>query len=187
MTEDKIQDLLRDADRTLGPPVPVSVELSVIYDRAKKRQLARLATSLGAGVVLIAVGFCALTAVDKSREKERIAALQMQVKQLQVRTDATLKLIEEVLESERRQRQLDKLYAELASIPDPLEEIQTQVDKTGFILVYQADQMYREFKLIDSASRMYRRVIELFPQSRWAAVARQRLSEIQESQPNRQI
>lgn len=187
MTEDKIQDLLRDADRTLGPPIAVSVELSTIRGRARKRQLSRIATSLGAGVVLIAVGFCALTAVDKSREKERIAALQMQVKRLQVQTDATLKLIEEVLESERRQRQLDKLYAELASIPDPLEEIRTQVDETGFILVYQADQMYRELKLIDSASRMYRRVIELFPQSRWAAVARQRLSEIQESQPNRQI
>jgi len=142
---------------------------------------------LGAGVVLIALAFCILTAVDKSREKEKIAAMQMQVKQLQVQTDATLRLIQEVLQDERRQRRLDKLYAELASIPDPLEEIQTQVDKTGFILVYQADQMYREFKLIDSASRMYRRVIELFPQSRWAEVARQRLSQIQESQPNRQI
>ena len=187
MTEDKIQDLLQNADRTVGPPVLVSVELSAIRGRARRRQLARLATYLGAGVVLIALGFCVLTAVDKSREKEKIAPLQMQVKQLQKQTDATLKLIEEVLESERRQRQLDKLYAELASIPDPLEEIQTQVDKTGFILVYQADQMYRELKLIDSASRMYQRVIELFPQSRWAAVARQRLSEIQESQPNKQI
>lgn len=190
MTENRLRNLLQGADRTAGPPVQVSVDLSVIHRRARRRHLVTLLVPVAAAaVILVALGVwgVSIRLGKTASEQKRIASLQMEVKQLQLQTDATLKLIEEVLESERRQRQLDKLYAELASIPDPLEEIQTQVDKTGFILVYQADQMYRELKLIDSASRMYRRVIELFPQSRWAAVARQRLSEIQESQPNKQI
>jgi TolA-binding protein len=190
VTEDKIQHLIQSADRTAGPPVQVSVDLSVIQHRVHRRHLVTLVVpAVAAAVILVALGVLGVSIRlgKTASEQGKITPLQMQVKQLQLQTDATLKLIQEVLENERRQCQLDKLYAELASIPDPLEEIQTQVDKTGFILVYQADQMYRELKLIDSASRMYRRVIELFPQSRWAAVARQRLSEIQESQPNKQI
>jgi outer membrane protein assembly factor BamD (BamD/ComL family) len=85
-----------------------------------------------------------------------------------------------VLEKEQKQRSLDELEAQLASIPDPLEEIQKQVDKTAFILVYQADRLYRELNRTDSAVETYNRVIELFPKNRWAQVARQRLSEIEE-------
>lgn len=178
MTEDKIQDLLQNADRTLGPPVPVSVELSAIRGRARKRQLARLTTSLGAGVVLVALGFCALTAVDKSREREKIALLQIQIKQLQVRTNATVKLIEEVLENEQKQRRLNELQAQIINTPDPLEEVQQQVDKAAFILVYHADRLCQELNQTDSAIRTYNRVIEFFPKNRWAEVARQRLLEI---------
>lgn len=190
MIEDKIHNLLRDADRTAGLPAPVSVTLSVIQHRVHRRHLVTLVVPpAAAAVVLIGLAVLGISIRlgKTASEQKKIASLQMEVKQLQVRTDATLKLIQEVLDDERRQRRLDELYAELASIPDPLEEIQTQVDKTGFILVYQADQMYRELKSIDSASRMYRRVIEFFPQSRWAAVARQRLSEMQKSQHNKQI
>jgi tetratricopeptide (TPR) repeat protein len=116
---------------------------------------------------------------ETRREQKRIVALEDQVRQLQARTDAALSLIREVLEDERRQRRLEELEAQLASIPDPLEEIQKQVDKTAFILVYQADRMYRELNQTDSAVENYLRVIELFPKNRWARVARQRLSEIE--------
>ena len=111
--------------------------------------------------------------------------LQSQVRQLQARTDAAFNFIQQVLEEERRQNQLDKLEAQLASIPDPLEEVQKQVDKTAFILVYQADRMYRELSQTDSAVENYKRVIELFPDNRWAKVARQRLSEIKNEKTNK--
>ena len=64
------------------------------------------------------------------------------------------------------------------------QEIRKQVDKTAFILVYQANRMYSELDQKDSAIQEYNRVIELFPQSRWAEVARQRISEIQNEQTN---
>jgi outer membrane protein assembly factor BamD (BamD/ComL family) len=84
-----------------------------------------------------------------------------------------------VLDEERRQSRLNELEAQLASIPDPLEEVQKQVDKTAFILVYQADRLYRELNQTDSAVENYNRVIKLFPENQWAKVARQRLSEIE--------
>lgn len=105
--------------------------------------------------------------------------LDAQVKQLQASTDAALKLIQQVLEDERRQQRLYELEAQLASIPDPLEKLEKQVDKTAYILIYQADRLYRELNQTDSAVESYNRVIELFPENRWANVARKRLTEIE--------
>jgi tetratricopeptide (TPR) repeat protein len=116
---------------------------------------------------------------------QRIASLEEQVKQLQAQTDATLKLVREVLDQDRQQRRLASLEAELASIPDPKKEIDRQVDKTAFLLVYQADKLYKELNQTDSAVRAYKEVIQLFPTNQWANVARERLSQIEQRQFNK--
>ena len=116
---------------------------------------------------------------EPAEEQEKIALLETKIRQLQARTDAALSLIHQVLEDEQRQSRLDELQAQLANIPDPLEEVRRQVDKTAFFLVYQADRLYRELNQTDSAVENYNRVIELFPENRWAKVARQRLTEIE--------
>jgi len=183
MTEDKIKNLLYEADKTAGGPVPLSSNLAAtVRRRASRRQTANLAFRVAAAaVILFALGIWSFN-VKKTRDRQRIVALEMQIKELKTQTDATLNLIREVLDEERKQRRLNELQAQLASYTDPLEEIRKQVDKTAFILVYQANRMYRELDQKDSAIKAYKRVIELFPQSRWAEVARQRLSEIQKNQ-----
>ncbi|MHC4642581.1 MAG: hypothetical protein ACYS32_13125 [Planctomycetota bacterium] len=185
MTEDKIKNLLQEADHMAGEPASLSTNLAfAVRRRANRRQTVNLAARIAAAaVVVIALGVWSFTA-KKARDRQRIVALEMQIEQLRVQTDATLNLIREVLDEERKQRRLQELQAQLASIPDPLEEIQKQVDKTAFILVYRANRMYRELDQKDSAIQAYNRVIELFPQSRWAEVARQRLSEIKNNQLN---
>jgi hypothetical protein len=178
MTEDKIKNLLQKADQTAGGPVPVSIDFSAVRRRAGRRQTINLAARVAAAaVVVIALGIWSFTA-KKTRDRQRIVALEMQVEQLRAQTDATLKLIREVLDEERKQRRLNELQAQLASYSNPLEEIQKEVDKTAFILVYQANRMYSELDQKDAAIQAYNRVIEFFPQSRWAEVARQRLLEI---------
>jgi len=181
MTEDKIKNLLQEADRMVGLPSPVSAELcAAVRRRAHRRHFVNLAAPLAAAaVVLIAAGIWNFAIRTTETAPERIALLETQLKQLQVRTDAALTLIQEVLVEEQKQHSLDELEVQLASIPDPLEEIQKQVDKTAFILVYHADRLYRELNRTDSAVETYNRVIELFPKNRWAQVARQRLSEIE--------
>jgi len=189
MREDKIPSLLRDADRTAGPPNPVSVDFSAIRRRARQRRLVRSVVPLAAAaVVLVALSiWTAVIRTDRAAgEQEKIAALENEVRVLQARTDAALKLIRQMVENEQRQRRLDQLQAELTSIPDPLEEVQKQVETTAFIMVYQADRMYRELDQRDSAIRAYRRTIELFPQTESAEAARQRLKQI-ETESRKQI
>ncbi|MHC4807604.1 MAG: hypothetical protein ACYTBX_15280, partial [Planctomycetota bacterium] len=182
MTKDKIENLLQKADQMAGDPTPVSANLSaVVRRRAHRRRIATFAAPLAAAaVVLIALGIWGLIInfSEKTDEQRRVA----QIKQSQARSDASLKLPQEVVENGRRQQRLDELEAQLASIPDPIEEIQKQVDKTAFILVYQADRMYRELDLKASAIQTYKRVIQLFGQTKRAEVARNRLAEIKNNQ-----
>jgi len=182
MTENEIKKLLREADKTAGGHALVHVNLSAIRRRAGRRNMVILVAPLAAAAVLmVALSILALMfrTTEPTQEQEKIALLETQIKQLQARTDAALGFIHEVLDEERRQSRLNELEAQLASIPDPLEEVQKQVDKTAFILVYQADRLYRELNQTDSAVENYNRVIKLFPENQWAKVARQRLSEIE--------
>ena len=191
MTEDEIKKLLQNADKTAGGIAPVIVNLPAIRRRAGRKNIIMLVAPLASAAVLM-VALCILAPVfrttEPTEEQKKITLLETRIKQLQARTDAALGLIQEVLEEERRQSRLDELNARLASIPDPLEEVQNQVDKTAFILVYQADRLYRELNQTNSAVENYKRVIELFPENQWAKVARQRLSEIENKKnPMKQI
>lgn len=180
---DNIENLLRKADKTAGPPAQPSVNISIIRSRANRGRVMNAAAPLAAAAVLmVALGVWAvmIKTTETRHEQERVVALEAQIKQLQARTDATLELIHEVLEYERRQRKLDELQAELASVPDSLDEVNRQVDRAAFILVYQADRLYRELKQTESAVDAYNRVIRLFPDNQWAKVARQRLEEIKD-------
>jgi len=187
MTQDRLGKLLKDADRAAGPPAQVHVNLAGLRRRAHRRTFVRLVSPLAAAVLLLALGLWNRTVKtpDQNDEQQKIASLQAQVKQLQARTDAAVNLIQQVLEDEARRQRLDELEAQLASIPDPLEELQKQVDKTAYVLVYQADRLYRELNQTDSAIENYNRVIELFPQNRWAKVARQRLEEIENAKSDK--
>ncbi|MHC4706853.1 MAG: tetratricopeptide repeat protein [Planctomycetota bacterium] len=191
MEEDKIKSLLQKADRIAGQPAHVPANLAAdVRRRAKQRRFVRLAAPLAAAaMVLIAFGIYQLVDTNGGGTNEEIrhAALNAEVEQLRAQTDATLKLVREVIENQRRRSQLQALEAKLASIPDPLEQMQRQADKTAFILVYQANQMYEELDRKDSAIQTYNRVIELFPQSKWAEVARERLLKIQNNSVNNSI
>ncbi|MHC4205272.1 MAG: hypothetical protein ACYSTT_11535 [Planctomycetota bacterium] len=182
MTEDKIKNLLQRVDRAAGGIAPFKVNVSAIRRRAGRRNMINLVAPLAsAAVLVVALSFLTLmfSNTEPTQEQQKIVLLETRIKQLQARTDAALSLIQEVLEDERRQSRLDELHARLASIADPLEEVRNQVDKTAFILVYEADRLYNELNQTDSAVENYNRVIELFPENRWAKVARQRLSEIE--------
>jgi tetratricopeptide (TPR) repeat protein len=188
MTEDEIKTLLQQADKTAGGPEPVRMNFPAIRRRANRKNMIILAAPLAsAAVLMVALSILALMfrTAEPTGEQKKIALLESRIKQLQARTDAALSLIHQVLDEERRQSRLDELQAQLASIPDPLEEVQNQVDKAAFVLVYQADRLYRELNQTDSAVENYNRVIGLFPDNRWAKVARQRLSEIKNEKSNK--
>lgn len=188
MTEDKIRDLLKRADQTAGRPVMFPLSASAIRRRAFRRRVtgyAACTTVAAALLYVLAVGNFSTPVIRQSTTREGMASLQSQIEQLQASTDATLKLVHDVLESERKQHRLDQLQVQLASIRDPREQIQKEVDRTAFILVYQADRLHRELSQTDAAVETYNRVIELFPETQWAQVARQRLSDIENKKYNK--
>jgi len=183
MNEERIERLLRSADDLAGPPVFDQITVVEVRRRVHRRRIVRTAMPLTAAAV-VAVTIAVLTLSTKEREPgmvsepQKIASLEEQVRQLQERTDATLKLVQEVLDQDRRQRRLAAAEAELASIPDPMEQVERQVDKTAFLLIYRADQLYKELNRTESAVAAYKEIIQLFPTNRWAEVARERLAEI---------
>jgi tetratricopeptide (TPR) repeat protein len=187
MTEERLKQLLREADRDAGSPAPVLVDISTVRRKANfgHRVFSKVPLA-AAAVLLIAVGiwYLPITKTEMTERQVQIDSLESQIKQLQASTDAAINLIHEVLEQEQRQSRLDKLQVRLASIPDPLEEMSKQVDKTAFILVYQADRLYRELNQTDSAVETYKRVIKLFPENQLAQVARERLNEIERKSKN---
>jgi tetratricopeptide (TPR) repeat protein len=187
MTEEEIKKLLQRADKTASEPAVVRVSLSAIRRRASRRRVVNIVWPVcAAAMLMVAFSIWSLMLrTAQTTERNRIAALESQVGQLNARAEVAMNLIQEMLEYEKRRQRLDELEARLASIPDPLEEIQKQVDKTAFILVYQADRMYRELNRTDSAIENYNRVIELFPENRWAKVALQRLSEIEKKKSDK--
>ena len=189
MTEDKIKNLLQEADRMAGLPGAVSANLSAIVRRRAHRRHLRISITAplaAAAVILIAVGISNFTfrTTEKTNDQEKIVLLEKQFEQLQAKTNAAVSLIQEMLIAEQKQHSLSELEAQLASIPDPLDEIQRQVDKTASILVFQADRLYRSQRT-DSAVETYNRVIELFPKTIQAQKARQRLSEIESRKFNK--
>lgn len=189
MTEDKIKNLLQEADRMAGLPGPVSANLSAIVRRRAHRRHLRISITAplaAAAVILIAVGISNFTfrTSEKTNDQEKIVLLEKQFEQLQAKTNAAVSLIQEMLIAEQKQHSLSELEAQLASIPDPLDEIQRQVDKTASILVFQADRLYRVNRT-DSAVETYNRVIELFPKTIQAQKARQRLLEIESRKFNK--
>ncbi len=188
MNEEQIRQLFAKADEAAGEPAFRRVTPAGIRRQVRRRRLVRVAvpTSLAA-VVAIAAALLAISMHTEGPQPQpqRIASLEEQVRQLQAQTDATLKLVQEVLERDRQDRRLAALETELASIPDPVREIDRHVDEAAFILVYQADRLYQELNQTDSAVRAYKDVIQLFPTNRWAVVARERLSQIEQRRINK--
>jgi tetratricopeptide (TPR) repeat protein len=188
VNEDQIRRLLREADAKAGDPTFSRVAVAGIRRRLHRNRLIRLAVpAAAAAVVAVAAALSAICLQTGSPPEppQRIASLEEQIRQLQAQTDATLKLVREVLEKDRQDRRLAALEAELASIPDPVKEMDRQVDETAFILVYQADKLYKELNQTDSAVQAYREVIQLFPTNQWANVARERLSQIERRRINK--
>ena len=185
MTEDRIKNLLQETDRMAERPEAFKVDISVIHKKAQRRKIINIASPVAAAAVLI-LGICFL--ILQTPDTELIekpletTTTEMKIKQLQANTEATINLIHEILEQERSQQRLNELEAELASIPNPIEKVNEELDRTAFILVYSADKMYNELNLTDSAVETYKRVIKLFPDNQWAQVARERLDTIKNAE-----
>ena len=190
MGEERLKELLRQADRCAEShrSSPGGDLANIVRQRARSRHIRRVSfSSAAAAVILVAIGVWTVAGVLSVRNVRQIATLQAKVAELTAQTEVSHKLVKELAQRERQRARLLQLRRELAAIPDPLEEIARQDDRTAFVMVYQADKLYRELNLRGSAVKTYNRVIELFPENRWAEVAKERLSQMSQSESNNEI
>lgn len=188
MNDKRLSELLRQADAAVGPPHLTGIGAAGIRRRIHRRRVAAGGVSTAVAAMLLVAALWHIPGSAKRMtgpQNQRIASLEDQVKQLKTQSEETLTLVRDVLAKERQQDRLNALEAELASIPDPVEQMKQQADKTAFTLVYQADRMYREMNQAESAVETYEQVIRLYPQNRWAEVAKQRIAEIKDSRTNK--
>ena len=82
MTQDKIENLLKQADRTAPPPASVPVSLSAIRRRARRRAVVRTALC-AAAILLIALAILSQSPpITKTpQDHQKIASLEQQIKQ----------------------------------------------------------------------------------------------------------
>ena len=191
MNDDRLKQVLLQADRLAGTARPVPVDVGAIRQRAGARRTIR---RIGFGAVAVAatVGICIGLGLSSERRRpqptqppptavadsRRVVQLEAEVRELRASTDRALALLQEVAQQRDRDRRLDELKRELAGIPDPMDQVRVQVSQAAERMVREADQLWLGQRQRRPAMARYQRVIELFPDNEWASVARQRLSQI---------
>ena len=105
---------------------------------------------------------------------DEVGLLRAEIARLRVEADSRMAVVQRMLALERRRRAGPRTATYLAR-SDPAEEVRQQMDQAALVMVYQADRMRRVLDLQAPAMQMYRRAAELFGQTHWGGVARQRL------------
>lgn len=177
--DERLTQLLQDADRSaLRPKVAdTAVLIGRIRYRSHQRRVRRTIVGVCAAAVIAVVATMAVTIRIEQRRMDR---LQRQIADLTEKTDATVAFVQKILSEHDGQQRLARSNQRLAAIPDPISEIQARIDQTAFSMLYQADMLYKQLNLKESAMEAYNRLIEMFPDNRWAQTAKERLKEMEE-------
>ena len=191
MTHDPLQHLLSRADAIAGTPTPPATNLArhVRAELHRRQVCTRLA---GAGIatatllaLAIAFSFRPVptpvannipTPTPSLRDDGPSAAqLHERLEALRSEADAREAAVDAVLAREAERRAIAR-----APLPDPLAQIAAQRDLGALALVRQADRRYYETNHPNpaAAATAYARVVELFPNTHAAAVAKERLAAI---------
>ncbi len=190
MSDERLQQLLRKTDEAFGGPPAGPADLGArVRRRAQRQHTFRVASGAAACTAVLVAGLTAWvggwgmggpaeppTPGPDAPQMVSIAELQARIEQLSEEVRAGCDALAEVLRREESERQLAALQDQTEA--DPLREVNEQVDRAALTMVYQADRMYRELNLRESAVASYEQTIKLFPQTHWAQVARNRLAEL---------
>jgi len=188
MNEDQLIELLRNPDAAHPPPNCRDDLTQRVRAAAHRQRIVRLTGGAVAAVLIIGIGAYLVTAGTRPHannlaqsaapskessiaEAAEIAELRAELAQLRADIDEAAREIRHLNDA--------RLEASRAVLePTPAARLAVEFDKTAFIMLDQGDRLYRTYGLVDQAIQAYCRTIKLFPESRWADVARDRLNEI---------
>jgi hypothetical protein len=173
MTDEKLQQLLQTADANAGPPPATTRDLATaIHHRLTHRR--RRATQLAAASTILLCTTLALLPLLKTKPPTPPpitttidpSKLQAELSLMRLTAQSQAATIDQLLEHQR----LSSLRArseQLQRRAPPDTSLQHHRDAAARLLLHDADRT--------RAPDQYRRLIDLFPETPWASLARQRL------------
>ena len=201
----EIKKILDQADRAAGV-LEISGNLAGrVRQLAQRRRTTRIVTTAAVAVLIVAVAVSfyivnnkpgsvntpptAVVQQDNATEESPVpvAQLQRELVQLRAEIDMRMTLVEEMIARQEQREKMAQLRRRLAAIPDPIEEINRQIEQAALTITYQADRKYDKLNLKQSAIEDYHRVIKLYPHTHWAQHARKKLKQIESQQKGIQL
>ncbi len=179
---DPLESLLQRADAEAGAGPKLGEDLAQrVRQMAWRARRVRLRAAAVAASVVLAGGLIWMFSVNEPTgvgpsEAEQVAALRAEIERLDAEVASLVTAVREMRELEAEYARLQELGRELAGA-DISYQIARDVDEAVFIMIYDADRRL-EAGQRESAAGVYKQVIRLFPQNRWAKVAREKLSKI---------
>jgi hypothetical protein len=191
--KEPLEKWLRLADEAAGSPPPLAGNLAEGVRRlaARRRRRAVLGgLGLAAAACVAAVALLRPPAegprpapgpvaeAPKAPSDAEIARLRRELAQVRGEADSRSRVARALIQMERHAQ----LSGEIQRAPvwlDPLEPIRREADKAARTVLCQADRMACDPARQPAAAEKYREVSQLFPQSFWADVARQKLSQME--------
>ena len=187
-SSDPLESLLQRADAAAGPPPELGEDLPQrVRQVARGARRIRLSMGAMAATIMLAGGLIWLFSFNGPSgagagrsvgpsDAEQVAALRAEIDRLDAEVASLSAAVRRMRELEADYQQLHELRRELIRL-DISEKIAREVDEAVFIMIYDADLRLEEGQK-ESAVDIYQQVIRLFPQNRWAEVAREKLAKI---------
>lgn len=176
MNDDPLVAILRAADERLAPPPPSSDLASAVRSKARSMRAVRT------GSTVLAVALLALVALPfihsgppRGVQSPRPVTADVPLAALQQEADLRL-AVSKALVARERDRELRRSKG--GRYFSPADVVQHESDRAALTLIDHGDRLRRELMQPDAAIRAYRRTIELFPDTRWASIARRRIDDL---------
>jgi hypothetical protein len=190
VNDETLQTLLRQADASAGPGPCEAPDLAQrVRRRAQRRRIMRNATlaSTAAAALAVSIGL-PLVRQPRMTPVNPAATLspqeiEMELASLRAEIASREAFVERLLANEKQAETHQRLLAAEKAVP---REGLSERDQAGKILIRQA----HEWRVTDGrraeALEAYRRVIQLFPDSPWANVAREQIRMLQNQSPGKE-
>lgn len=192
MNDDRLEQLLEDADRSASPPKSNADLAQHVFRTARRRAVARQSIRLCGAAILAAL--VAWIVWSKPRPKIAIdlgkpvsahpTLVSSEIKQVKVELaelDSQASLHERTANAFLAFRRADrrKIHADSERALLMTQNLQARLDEqrelAAYTIIERGDRLLRQSNDESAAAAAYRRAIELFPDSAQASIARQRL------------
>ena len=187
MNPDSLAELLRRADDAAPPPPAPAGLAEKVRRRARVQSRRRLAA---AALLLPLVLIAAVVWKPHSPWRESVpvtttiqfappVAYTASVEATRLRAEASLRISTvDALRSRLARREKAERARQLLAGAEVPDSIAAERDRAALTMLDHADRLRRDLKQLDAALAAYRRTVDLFPETRWAAVARKRIEQL---------